>query len=73
MKKKDRVIEREAQGCLERLLKNAFNTQLHPLRTLKTATKKRRALKKAANNSVLTKSSPSMGTRARERMSTPPT
>ena len=60
MKKKDRVIEREDQGCLERLLKSPFNTQLHPLRTLETATKKRRALKRAANNSVLTRSSASM-------------
>ena len=59
MDKKSRVIECEDQGCAERLLKNAFNTQLHPLRSLKTATKKRRALKRVANNSVPTKSSAS--------------
>jgi hypothetical protein len=52
MKKKDRISEREYQGRLESLLKSAFNTQLQPLRTLETATKKRRALKKkAAKNS----------------------
>jgi hypothetical protein len=56
MKQKNRLIEREDQGRLERLLKNAFNTQLDPLRSLKTATKKRRALKRAAYNSVPTKS-----------------
>ena len=60
MKKKTRVVERETQGRLERSLKNVFNTQLYTLRSLKTATKKRRALKRAANNSVLTKSSASM-------------
>jgi len=60
MKKNSQVIERENQGCPERSLKNAFNTQLHTLRSLKTATKRRRALKSAANNSVLTKLSPSM-------------
>ena len=48
MKKKDRISEREYQGRLESLLKSAFNTQLQPLRTLETATKKRRALKKKA-------------------------
>jgi hypothetical protein len=52
--KKDRVIEREDQGCLERLLKDGFNMQLHELRSLKTATKKRRALRRAAENFVLT-------------------
>jgi len=46
MKKKYRIGEREYQGRLESLLKGAFNTQLQPLRSLKTATKKRRALKK---------------------------
>jgi hypothetical protein len=52
MKKKDRISEREYQGRLESLLKSAVNTQLQPLRTLETATKKRRALKKkAAKNS----------------------
>jgi hypothetical protein len=52
MKKKDRISEREYQGRLKNLLKSAFNTQLQPLRSLNTATKKRRALKKkAAKNS----------------------
>jgi hypothetical protein len=46
MKKKDRMSEREDQGHLKSLLRNAFNTQLQPLRSLKTATQKRRALKK---------------------------
>jgi hypothetical protein len=59
MKTKDRISEREYQGRLvETLLKRAFNTQLQPLRSLKTATKKRRALKKmVAKYSGLTKSS----------------
>ena len=48
MKKKDRIREREYRGRLESLLKSAFNTQLQPLRSLETATKKRRALKKKA-------------------------
>ena len=58
MKMKDRISEREYRGRLESLLKSAFNTQLQPLRSLETATKKRRALKKkAAKNSEFTKSS----------------
>jgi hypothetical protein len=58
MKTKDRISEREYQGRLKSLLKGAFNSQLQPLRSLETATKKRRALKKkAAKNSELTKSS----------------
>jgi hypothetical protein len=52
--KKDRVIECEGQGCLERLLKYGFNVQLDQLRSLKIATKKRRALNRAAKNSLLT-------------------
>jgi hypothetical protein len=48
MKKEDRISEREYQGRLESLLKSAFNIQLQPLRSLETATKKRRALKKTA-------------------------
>ena len=56
MKDKDRICEREYQTRLESLLKTAFNTQLQPLRSLETATKKRRAQKKAANNSGCTKS-----------------
>jgi hypothetical protein len=58
MKRNDRISGREYQGRLESLLKRAFNTQLQPLRSLETATKKRRALKKqAAINSGFTKSS----------------
>ncbi len=52
MKKKerinDRISEREYRDRLKSLLKNDFNTQLEPLRSLKTTTKKRRALKKQA-------------------------
>ena len=55
---KDRISEREDQSRLENLLKSAFNTQLQPLRSLETATKKRRALKKkTTKNSGFTKSS----------------
>jgi hypothetical protein len=43
MKDNDRTSEREYQDRLESLLKNAFNTQLRPLKSLETATKKRRA------------------------------
>ena len=58
MKKEDRISEREYRGRLESLLKSTFNTQLQPLKSLETATKKRRALKKtAAKNSRFTKSS----------------
>jgi hypothetical protein len=58
MNEKDRVSEREYQGRLMSLLKSAFNTQLQPLKSLKTATKRRRALKtKAAKDSRFTKSS----------------
>ena len=46
MKYKDRISEREYQDRLESLLKNALNTNLQPLRSLETATKKRRAQKK---------------------------
>jgi hypothetical protein len=51
MKKKNPTIEHE--GCIERLPK--IDRQLHPLITLETATKKRRALKRATSNSVLVK------------------
>jgi hypothetical protein len=55
MKKKDPISEREYQGRLD-LLRRTFNTQLQPLRSLKTATKKRRALKKqATENSGIAK------------------
>jgi hypothetical protein len=58
MKKKARISEREYQRRLEVLLKSTFNTQLQPLKSLETATKKRRALKrKAAKNSGFTRSS----------------
>ena len=58
MKKKDRISEREYRRRLEVLLKSTFNTQLQPLKSLETATKKRRALKKkAAKNSWFPKSS----------------
>jgi hypothetical protein len=57
MKCKNGNTEREYQDRLESLRKNAFNTQLQSLRSLETATKKRRGQKKrAANNSGLTKS-----------------
>ena len=51
MKKTNLTIEHEA--CIESLPK--IDRQLHPLIRLETATKKRRALKRAANNSVLVK------------------
>jgi hypothetical protein len=58
MKKKARISEREYQRRREVLLKSAFNTQLQPLKSLETATKKRRALKrKAAEISGFTKPS----------------
>jgi len=57
MKKKNQISEREYQDRIESLLKSAFDTRLQPLRTLRTETKKRRALKKkAATDSGLTKS-----------------
>ena len=46
MKYKDRIDEREFQDRLESLQKSALNTNLQPLRSLETATKKRRAQKK---------------------------
>jgi hypothetical protein len=46
MKKTDRTGEREYQDCLNNSMKSACNAQLQPLRSLRTATKKRRALKK---------------------------
>jgi hypothetical protein len=58
MKMKDLIGEREYRGRLESLLKSDFITELQPLRSLETATKKRRALKKkVAKNSGFTKSS----------------
>jgi hypothetical protein len=52
--KKNRVIE-HGQESLERLLKKNFNRQLDVLRSLNTATKKRRSLKRSGENSVRTK------------------
>lgn len=58
MKNKVRVSEREYQGHLKNLLKNAFNTEPQQLRSLETVTKRRRALKKeAAENPGFKKSS----------------
>ena len=57
MKYKDRIGEREYQDRPESLLKNTLITNLQPLRSLETATKKRRAQKrKAATDSGFTKS-----------------
>ena len=58
MKAKDRICEREYKIRLESMLKTAFNTQVQPLRSLQTATKKRRAQKKATANSGSTKPTP---------------
>ena len=56
MKQKIQISEREYQRRLKSLLKDAFNTELQPLRSLETVTKKRRALKKKeAGNSGLAK------------------
>ena len=53
MKYKDRISERDS---LQSVLKNNFRTQLWQLKSLETATKKRRARKKkAAINSGFTK------------------
>ena len=56
MKYKGRMSEREYQDRLESLLKRALNTNLQPLRSLETATQKRRAQKKAATDSGFAKS-----------------
>ena len=48
MKYRDRIGEREYQERLGSLLKSVLNTNLQPLRSLETATKKRRAQKKKA-------------------------
>jgi hypothetical protein len=56
MKYKDRISERGCQDRLESLLKSALNTNLQPLMSLETATKKRRAQKKKATDSGFTKS-----------------
>ena len=57
MKYRDRIGEREYQERLESLLKSVLNTNLQPLRSLETATKKRRAQKKkVATDSGFTES-----------------
>ena len=56
MKYKERISEREYQDRLENLLKSTLNMNLQPLRSLETATKKRRAQKKKATDSGFTKS-----------------
>jgi hypothetical protein len=58
MNRKDRVSDEEYQSRLNNLLKGAFNTELQPLRSLNTATKKRRAVKKqSSGHADFTKSS----------------
>ena len=59
MKYKDRIGEREYQGRLESLLRCTLNTNLQPLRSLETATKKRRAQKKKVADSGFAKSAKS--------------
>jgi hypothetical protein len=49
MRKINRTNEREHQGRLKSSPTGTFKTQLQQLRLLKTATKKRRALKKGRN------------------------
>ena len=56
MKHKDHISEREYQDRLEILLKSTLNMNAQPLKLLETATKKRRAQKKAATDSGVTKS-----------------
>jgi hypothetical protein len=57
MKDNNWMSEREYRDRPESRLKDALKTQLRPLMSLETATKKRRAQKKkAANNSGFTKS-----------------
>jgi hypothetical protein len=46
MKKKIQLSEHEYRSRLKSLLKDAFTTELQPLRSMETVTKKRRALKK---------------------------
>jgi hypothetical protein len=58
MDKKNRVNECDYQTRLNNLLNGAFNAQLQPLRSLNTATKKRRAAKRhTVATADLTKSS----------------
>ena len=46
------MSDREYEGHLKNLLTSAFNTQLQPLRSLQTATKRRRAMRKRAEKKV---------------------
>ncbi len=56
-KRKAQIDEHEYLDRLKHLLKGAFNTQLQPLRSLETVTRKRRARKvQAAKNSGSAKS-----------------
>jgi hypothetical protein len=48
MKEKDQIEGREYQRRVDTFLNGAFTTQLQPLRSLKTATKRRRELRKQA-------------------------
>jgi hypothetical protein len=52
MKRKDRINERKYDGHLTTMLTSAFNTELQPLRSLKTATKRRRAMRKRVEKDV---------------------
>jgi hypothetical protein len=57
MKPKIHLNECEYRGRLKSLLKDSFNTELQPLKSLETVTRKRRALKKKeAKNSNSEKS-----------------
>ena len=57
MKYKDRISERDYQDRLESLLKSTLNMNVQPLKSLETATKKRRAQKqKVVTDSGFTKS-----------------
>ena len=56
MKPKVQLNEDEYRGRLKSLLKDSFNTELQPLKSMETITKKRRALKKKeARSSRFTK------------------
>jgi hypothetical protein len=57
MKQKIQLSESEYRDRLKSLLKDSFNTELQPLKSMETVTKKRRALKKKeAKNSDSAKS-----------------
>jgi hypothetical protein len=48
MKERNQIEKREYQSRIDALLNGALTTQLQPLRSLKTATKRRRELRKQA-------------------------